>query len=81
MDFATYATLPICLGIPFSPVARLRTLLSLEVYGLFDGFILPWVHRKYLAWLPEWKLWGNFLISINPKWPARTKKKNEMMLF
>ena len=39
----------------------------------FDSFVLTWVYRKYLAWLSEWKLWGNLPISINPRWPPRTR--------
>ena len=30
----------------------------------FDGFILTWVYRNNLAWLPERQLWGTLLICI-----------------
>ena len=59
---------------PFAtPMPSIVNLVVMRSVWFFDGFILSWVYRKYLAWLPEWKLWGKFVISINPKWPPQTK--------
>ena len=35
----------------------------------FDGFTVTWMCGTNLAWLPERKAWGEFLICINPRWP------------
>ena len=35
----------------------------------FDGFAVTWFCITNLAWMPERKPWGEFLICINPSWP------------
>ena len=37
---------------------------------LFDGFVLLKASRIQIHLLPEWQLWGTFLICINPRWPS-----------
>ena len=33
----------------------------------FDGIAVTWICRTNLAWMPERKPWGEFLICINKK--------------
>ena len=38
--------------------------------SFFDGFVLLKASRIQIHLLPEWQLWGTFLICINPRWPS-----------
>ena len=38
--------------------------------SFFDGFVLLKAFRSQIHLLPEWQLWGFFLICTNPRWPS-----------
>lgn len=44
---------------------QIDDLVVVKIVLFFYSFLLIWVYREHLAWLP----WGNLIICLNSKWP------------